>query len=260
MSTFISPPHQRRVAHTLNLIATNEVDKAASQGPSRKLCRSAMGKCFSIWNKAHGSTRVAEMVQDIANMHITVPCVTRWSSEYRAIAKLVGLTDDQLGEEYRVHPQELAFLKEYAAVLQPLTFSIDLLQGEKKCHLGFLIPTILSLKSKLSEKLSQVKYTTHIVATVIKAIDCRFGVMLSSHEAKMAIATLPKFRLCWLNPEENGEHWSKKQQVCTMQTLLSLKRLYTQIPMSQMTTFSFLRMPQDQGGLMEQQRKRSENA
>ena len=82
---FSLPPHQRCAAHTLNLIATNGVDKAASTGSSRKMYRSAMGKCASIWNKAHRSSAAAEAVQDIANMRVSVPCVTRWSSEYLAI-------------------------------------------------------------------------------------------------------------------------------------------------------------------------------
>lgn len=49
---FFLPPHQRCAAHTLNLIATNEVDKAASKGPPWKVYRSAVEKCSFIWNKA----------------------------------------------------------------------------------------------------------------------------------------------------------------------------------------------------------------
>ncbi|CDQ75434.1 unnamed protein product [Oncorhynchus mykiss] len=97
-NNFFLPLHQHCVAHTLDLIATNEVDKAASQGPSRKLYRSAMSKCSSIWNKAHNSTLASDPIEDIANMKVTVPCVTRWSSEYRAISKPMALTDDQLGQ------------------------------------------------------------------------------------------------------------------------------------------------------------------
>lgn len=210
---FFLPPHQRCAAHTLNLIATNEVDKAASKGPSRKVYRSAMGKCAAIWNKAHRSSAAAEAVEDIANMKVCVPCVTRWSSEYMAISKLIGLTQDQLDDicgrlgVSRLHPHEMTFLKEYVAVLQPLAQSIDLLQGEKKCYLGFLIPTILSLKSKLSDKLLHATYTANIITAVTEALDSRFGTVLSSHEAKMATTTMPKFRLCWLSPE-------KKEEMC----------------------------------------------
>lgn len=101
----------------------------------------------------------------------------------------------------------MTFLREYVAVLQPLAQSIDLLQGEKKCHLGFLIPTILSIKSKLSEKLPQVTYTANIITAVTDAIDSRFGAMLSSHDAKMATTTMPKFHMCWLPVE-------KKEEMC----------------------------------------------
>jgi len=159
---FFLPPHQRCAAHTSNLIATNEVDKAASNGPFRKVYRSAVGKCASIWNKAQRSTVSAEAVQEIANMRVTVPCVTRWNSEYDTISKLTGLREDQLTDicgklgVTKLHPHEVTFLREYVEVLQPLSHSIDLLQGEKRCYLGFLIPTILSLKSKLSDKLPHV--------------------------------------------------------------------------------------------------------
>ncbi|XP_060882941.1 uncharacterized protein LOC132954402 [Labrus mixtus] len=158
---FYLPPHQQCAAHTLNLIATNDLDKAASQGPTRKLYRSATSKCSAIWNKAHRSPGAAEVIEDIANMRCVVPSVTRCSSEYQAIEKVMSLTEAQLIEVCdrlnvaKLHPQEVVFLKEYTAVLKPLTQSIDLLQGEKNCFLGFLIPTILSLKGKLMEKVTQ---------------------------------------------------------------------------------------------------------
>ena len=157
-NNFFLPLHQHCVAHTLDLIATNEVDKAASQGPSRKLYRSAMSKCSSIWNKAHNSTLASEATEDIASKKVTEPCVTRWSSEYHAISKLIALTDDQLGQicedlgvSSKLHPCEIAFLKKYSTVLQPLTFSIDLLQGEEV--FSWLSPTIINLKSKPPEKI-----------------------------------------------------------------------------------------------------------
>lgn len=204
---YLLPHHQRCAAHTLNLVATNEVTKAASQGPSRKVYRSAMGKCAAIWNKAHRSTVAAEAVKDIADMMVSVPCVTRWSSEYKAVAKLTALTDDQLSDICeqlsvpRLLAHEMTFLREYVDVLEPLAKAIDILQGEKNCYLGFLIPTILSLKTLLSNKMAGVTYTAHIITAVITSLDNRFGGMLSSHEAEMATTTHPKFRLTWLPVE-----------------------------------------------------------
>lgn len=94
------------------------------------------------------------------------------------------------------------FLKEYAATLKPLAYSVNLLQGEKNCYFGYVIPTLLSLKAKLSEKLTKVQSSTHILLAIIKAIDTRFAAVLASHEARMAASTIPKFRLWWLADDE----------------------------------------------------------
>lgn len=88
-----------------------------------------------------------------------------------AISKLIGLTEDQLGDVCgrlgvtRLHPHELTFLKEYVGVLQPLAQSIDLLQRENE-DMEFRIPTILNLKSKLSSKLPHMIYTIKIITAV----------------------------------------------------------------------------------------------
>lgn len=65
-----------------------------------------------------------------------------------------------------------------------------------------MTPTLLSLKTKLSEKLTQVQFSTHILLALIKAIDTRFAAVLASHEARMAASTIPKFRLWWLADDE----------------------------------------------------------
>lgn len=67
---------------------------------------------------------------------------------------------------------------------------------------------ILSLKSKLSGNLPHVIYTANIITAVTEALDNRFGAMLSSHDAKMATTTMPKFRLCLL-PAQKREDMCK---------------------------------------------------
>lgn len=193
---FFLPQHQRCSAHTLNLIATNEVHKAGSNGPSRKLYRSAMAWFIYLEQSTSIST---EVIQEIANIIIT--SVTRWSSEFRVLTKVLGVPEDQLRnicDKLGVPmPMESAFLKEYTEALQPLAVDIDILQGKNKCYFGIVIPTLLSLKAKLSEKLPHVTYTAQIITTIIKAIEHRFGSVLDSHETKMATVTLPKFCLSW---------------------------------------------------------------
>uniref|UniRef100_A0AAY4DRN2 Transposase n=1 Tax=Denticeps clupeoides TaxID=299321 RepID=A0AAY4DRN2_9TELE len=190
---FFLPPHHQCAMHTLNLIARTDLDKAASQqGVSRKLYRSAMEKCAAIWNKAHRSSGASDIIEEIAQMRFVVPSVTRWRSEYHAIEKLMSLPESQLNEicdqlkVAKLHPQETVFLKEYTAMLKPLAYSVNLHQGEKNCYFGYVIPTLLSLKAKLLEKLTQVHFSTHIILEIIKAIDTRFAAVLASHEARMA--------------------------------------------------------------------------
>lgn len=88
--------------------------------------------------------------------------------------------------------------------------AIDILQDEKKCYFGFVIPTLLSLKKKLSEKLPHMIYSAHIITAITEKV--RFGTVLASHEARMATPTLPKVCLCWLSPEMSDDMRRTLQQ------------------------------------------------
>lgn len=85
-----------------------------------------MAKCAAIWNKANCLSGAFDTIEVIAQMRCVVLSVTRCSSEYHAIEKLMSLPEGQLNEicdqlkVANLHPEESFFLKEYTAILKPL--------------------------------------------------------------------------------------------------------------------------------------------
>ena len=67
---------------------------------------------------------------------LLLPCPTRWNSRYDAVSRLLQLVDklpamcDTLMLP-KLKQNEIEFLKEYEAVLQPLARTLDFLQGKR---------------------------------------------------------------------------------------------------------------------------------
>lgn len=64
------PLHQRCACHTLNLVATKDIETAVSQSePFKKVSRSTIGKCQAIWNKQHRSAHSRQDRVPAASAH-----------------------------------------------------------------------------------------------------------------------------------------------------------------------------------------------
>ncbi|KAL0966322.1 hypothetical protein UPYG_G00293880 [Umbra pygmaea] len=204
-------PHRRCASHSLNLIASEDLAHVLSQGEYATVYKSAMGKCYAIWKGVHQSPLPIDSMEDIQKMKLTSPCVSRWTLEYCAVEKIVSLPEVKLQDAChslgvpRLLSHEITFLKEYIDVFKPLAFALELFQGEQKCYLGLVIPTVLTLKKKLCEKKTFALYLYDILNPIIEAIDSRFKQLFASLDAKMATATIPQFRLWWLPEAERDD-------------------------------------------------------
>ena len=122
------PPHQRCAAHTLNLVANNDVDKFLPSSPlSRSIYRNFFDKCTALWNKASRSTVASDQLQEVLKRKLLVSSTTRWNTYYDAVEIVVEnpLADlNDLCAKLDLHDfneREIVFLKEYCAVLKPLS-------------------------------------------------------------------------------------------------------------------------------------------
>ncbi len=212
---FLLPPHQRCASHTLNLVAVHDSQVAESDAMYKKISRSAMAKCTALWNKASRSTQAAEVIHDKTKFSLIVPNTTRWNSTFDAVDRICDIvrkkSDTILNEICKAlslpvfAPNEIAFLKEYCEVMKPLTVALDVLQAQEKCFLGFLLPTIVSLRKRLIGLKQSVKMALPLIEALLIGIANRFDKYFCEDNIILASVTHPLFKFRWMADQQQKE-------------------------------------------------------
>ena len=210
---FDLPPHYRCAAHTLNLVACKDVDKfLSSSTASKNVYRNSFAKSSALWNKASKSTVASDTVQEVTKRKLIIPNATRWNSYYNAVVRvsenfLLELNELCTKLELRCFSErEFKFLKEYCAVLKPLSRGLGILQGEGNCFFGTLLPTLETIIKKvvaLRPDLSSM--TIRLTGAVEDAIRDRFQKVFHDDKAIIAAITVPKFKLKWVEPQSKKD-------------------------------------------------------
>ena len=181
-------------------MATTDADMALQDCGYKKLFRQLMAKAARIWNLTSRSTKAADTAFEIVGHRFQVPCVTRWNSYYDSVKKIISseaeLTDlcKALNLPSFLH-SEIQFLKEYIVVMAPMAASLDILQGEQQCTLGYVLPTLTVLKKKLGQTTS--RHVRPLQLSLLQGLNKRFGSLFTDKSFLLAAISHPKFKIAW---------------------------------------------------------------
>ena len=214
------PTHMRCAAHTFNLIASVDVNKALGNSNFKGLHRKVTAKAQALWNQQNRSSISADLIEEEFKRRLVVPSATRWNSLYDSLVVLKDILERDRGVFHRVmhtlklqtfNDSEINFLQEYIQVMGIVAAALDKVQGEDQAYLGSLLPTIAATAMKLSDlKTKNLQYCRPLVDALLSGISKRFDNLQEDLECHLAAAFHPKFRLMWLEKYDQKKMCSVK--------------------------------------------------
>ncbi|KAK8382392.1 hypothetical protein O3P69_015373 [Scylla paramamosain] len=204
------PRQHKCAAHTLNLVASVDIEGSHMPGAFKKVYRSAINEAQALWNQQGTSTVFADSLYKAINRRLTVPTKTSWNSLYDSLVVLNKVLEEKKDQLHKCMNQErnltmfvqkdIDFMSEYVKVMAPVANALDHIQGEKQCYLGCLIPTLIVTKKKLVNLMTSgnLRFCEPLVNTLLAAMERRFAATFEDEECLLATAFHPKFRLKWM--------------------------------------------------------------
>ena len=159
---------------------------------------------------------------------LLVPSPTRWNSQYDTVSRVIENSSAVLNEfcnDIGVRSfteRELAFLKEYCVVLEPISKGLDILQGEDHCYYGSLLPTFHTIIKKTKAEIPRLSAATAGLAYAIESsIKKRFINTLDFKEAIIAALVLPKFKMKWVDSQETKDGYRQMmiEEMCALESV-----------------------------------------
>lgn len=210
------PPQHRCVSHLLNLIS-DDFEKELT-GASKTVLISSISKLHALWVLIGRSGAAKRISVEMLGCTLQTPCVTRWNSKFDAIKSslkvklkinplILRLKTELTSAQKNLNTltsNDFNVIEEYLKITSPVACALDKLQGEINGSQGFIIPTLMSMKHRISAVTCR---QTEFKRAMLKAIDKRFGNMLriaeENRELILATTSLPRFKESSFESEES---------------------------------------------------------
>ena len=142
-----------------------------------------------------------DIVREKLKTCLVVPNATRWNSFFNSVDKLRDSLEKapedvvaQVFQAFGVVPftdNQQAFLVEYCTVMEPLARALDTLQGDKNLYIGYLLPTLVSLRNRLQSLKPGLKHAGPLVEALLTGIDHRIHGNSERYDLILASAPYP---------------------------------------------------------------------
>ncbi|XP_076034188.1 uncharacterized protein LOC143020993 isoform X2 [Oratosquilla oratoria] len=209
------PVHYRCGAHTINLMATVDVQSVPgwNHGPSAPFTKAA-SKAQATWNLQNRSYIVANSIKEKTGRKLKTFCVTRWNSYYDAVSSLMDILSNQdkmralndiISKEGvpTVDEMDKQVLSEYIKVMKPVAECLDNVQSETNAYMGAFMPTLYMMRLHLENLKTDrsLQYAQPLVAALLgtegsgKGFYGRFAARLKEKDVLMATALHPHYTM-----------------------------------------------------------------
>ncbi|KAI9553784.1 hypothetical protein GHT06_019048 [Daphnia sinensis] len=234
------PMHFPCAAHLLSLLAKADADSALSNAQFKKKSKSAIGKLQGIFNKQQRSSLSKDKIKELLGTLFVIPNDTRWNAWFDAIKHVHNLVSDLVTVkkvksnlkavcEFLKIPvltsEDYLFISEYVSVMTPVSYALDVLQGEQHTQVssGYLLPTIVVIRRRLAElalKEPPLAICKPLVEALQEGLSKRFDRFFKLEYFQLAAVLHPKFKLNWLDYQDEEDLKLKNQIITRIETKL----------------------------------------
>ena len=213
------PAHFRCASHRLNNVATTDVLAANDDFDFKRKSRNAHSKCTALLNKQGRSSQASDNVREVCGKLFERPNDTRWNSHHRAmngIKEAIDKSDDnlnglmdKLGLPWFTE-ENITFIQEYCEVFEPFATTLDILQREKNCFIGMLLPLLAHLEAELVSAAQKVDICQPLAQALLDGIAKRFDSEFTKDNFYIAAFLIPRFKDSWVFSSEKRDYiWGK---------------------------------------------------